>query len=281
MATYSTRYDKYLRLDKYPLIWCPGCGDGIILKSILRAVDKLGYQKDNIVMVSGIGCSSRTPGYVDFNTLHTTHGRALAFATGVKLAKPELKVIVITGDGDATAIGGNHFIHAARRNIDLTVILYNNFIYGMTGGQVSPTTPSGRFASTAAFGNLEPTFNISGLAQAAGASFVARSSVTQVRMLDKYIEMAMQKKGFSVVEVMTPCPTAFGRRNRMGTGLALMEWLKENTISQAKAATMSEDELNGKIVTGILVDREKPEYTEQYLKLIERVQANEKERAHS
>jgi len=281
MASYSTQYDKYLRLDKYPLIWCPGCGDGIILKSILRSVDKLGYDKDNIVMVSGIGCSSRTPGYVDFNTLHTTHGRALAFATGVKLAKPELKVIVITGDGDATAIGGNHFIHAARRNIDLTVIIYNNFIYGMTGGQVSPTTPSGRFASTAPFGNLEPTFNISGLAQAAGASFVARSSVTQVRMLDKYIEMALQKKGFSLVEVMTPCPTAYGRRNRMGTGLALMEWLKENTITQAKAATMTEEELNGKIVTGILVDREKPEYTEQYLKLIERVQASQKERAHS
>jgi 2-oxoglutarate ferredoxin oxidoreductase subunit beta len=281
MSNYSTQYDKYLRLDKYPLIWCPGCGDGIVLKSILRAVDKLAIPKDNIVMVSGIGCSSRTPGYVDFNTLHTTHGRALAFATGVKMAKPELKVIVITGDGDATAIGGNHYIHAARRNIDLTVILYNNFIYGMTGGQVSPTTPIGDRASTAPYGNIEPNFNISGLAQAAGASFVARSSVTQVRMLDKYIQMAMEKKGFSLVEVMTPCPTAYGRRNRLGTGLALMEWLKENTISQAKAATMTEEELEGKIVTGILVDRDKPEYTAEYLKLIERVQATEKARAHS
>jgi 2-oxoglutarate ferredoxin oxidoreductase subunit beta len=281
MSNYSTQYDKYLRLDKYPLIWCPGCGDGIVLKAILRAVDKLAIPKDDIVMVSGIGCSSRTPGYVDFNTLHTTHGRALAFATGVKLAKPELKVIVITGDGDATAIGGNHYIHAARRNIDLTVILYNNFIYGMTGGQVSPTTPIGSRASTAPYGNIEPNFNISGLAQAAGASFVARSSVTQVRMLEKYIQMAMEKKGFSLVEVMTPCPTAYGRRNRLGTGLALMEWLKENTISQAKAATMTEEELNGKIVTGILVDRDKPEYTSEYLKLIERVQATEKARAHS
>lgn len=281
MSNYSTQYDKYLRLDKYPLIWCPGCGDGIVLKAILRAVDKLAIPKDDIVMVSGIGCSSRTPGYVDFNTLHTTHGRALAFATGVKMAKPELKVIVITGDGDATAIGGNHYIHAARRNIDLTVILYNNFIYGMTGGQASPTTPIGDRASTAPFGNIEPNFNISGLAQAAGASFVARSSVTQVRMLEKYIHMAMEKKGFSLVEVMTPCPTAYGRRNRLGTGLALMDWLKENIISQAKAANMTEEELNGKIVTGILVDRDKPEYTSEYLKLIERVQATEKVRAHS
>lgn len=281
MSDYQTQYDKYLRLDKYPLIWCPGCGDGIVLKSILRSVDKLAIPKDDIVMVSGIGCSSRTPGYVDFNTLHTTHGRAIAFASGVKIAKPELTVIVITGDGDATAIGGNHYIHAARRNIDLTVILYNNYIYGMTGGQVSPTTPVNRYASTAPYGNLEPNFNISGLAKAAGASFVARSSVTQVRMLDKYVQMAIQKKGFSVVEVMTPCPTAYGRRNRMGTGLNLMQWLKDNTVSLAKAEKMTEEELEGKIVTGILVDRDKPEYTAEYLKLIDRVQESEKERAHS
>ena len=272
MSEYTTQYDQYLRLDKYPLIWCAGCGDGIVLKSIIRVIDKLAIPKDDIVMVSGIGCSSRTPGYVDFNTLHTTHGRAIAFATGVKLAKPKLKVIVITGDGDATAIGGNHYIHGARRNIDITVLLYNNFIYGMTGGQCSPTTPVNRFASTAPFGNVERNFNISGLAQAAGASFVARGTVTKVRMLDKYIQMAMEKKGFSVVEIMSPCPTAYGRRNRMGTGLRLMEDLKENSVSLAKAEKMTEEELEGKIVTGILVDRDIPEYTEEYQKLIDRVQ---------
>ncbi|MDZ7262342.1 MAG: thiamine pyrophosphate-dependent enzyme, partial [candidate division KSB1 bacterium] len=134
-------YNKYLRKDKFPLIWCPGCGNGIVFKAILRAIDRIGLKKDDITMVSGIGCSSRLTGYVDFNTLHTTHGRAIAFATGVKMVKPEMTVIVVTGDGDATAIGGNHYIHAARRNIDLTVILFNNNIYGMTGGQVSPTTP--------------------------------------------------------------------------------------------------------------------------------------------
>src|SRR5512136_898935 len=141
-------YQSYLRLNKFPLIWCAGCGDGIVLKAMLRAIDRIGLSKDEIVMVSGIGCSSRLPGYVDFNTLHTTHGRAIAFATGVKMARPELTVIVVTGDGDATAIGGNHYIHGARRNIDLTVLLYNNWIYGMTGGQASPSTPTGKRAST-------------------------------------------------------------------------------------------------------------------------------------
>jgi len=183
-------YEKYLRLNRFPLIWCAGCGDGIVLKSLLRAIDRIGLSKDEVTMVSGIGCSSRLTGYVDFNTLHTTHGRPIAFATGVKLARPDMTVIVITGDGDGTAIGGNHFIHAARRNIDLTVILFNNYIYGMTGGQASPTTPPGAKASTAPYGNLEPPFNISGLAQAAGASFVARSTVYTPLKLEKMIERA-------------------------------------------------------------------------------------------
>jgi 2-oxoglutarate ferredoxin oxidoreductase subunit beta len=278
MAAQPTDYDDYLRQDKFPLIWCPGCGHGIIFKSILRSIGKLAIPKDDIVMVSGIGCSSRTPGYADFNTLHTTHGRAIAFATGVKMFKPKLTTIVVTGDGDATAIGGNHFIHAARRNIDLTVILFNNYIYGMTGGQCSPTTPVGRFASTTPYGNPEPNFNISGLAQAAGASFVARASVTHVRMVDKYITQALKTVGFSVVEVMTPCPIAFGRRNKMGGALKLMQWMKDNTMSQAKAAKLSEEELEGKVVTGVLVDRTKPEYASEYEKLIERVQAEEKAR---
>jgi len=264
-------YSKYLRLDKFPLIWCPGCGDGIVLKSLLRAIDRIGLSKDEITMVSGIGCSSRLPGYVDFNTLHTTHGRAIAFATGVKLARPDMKVIVITGDGDATAIGGNHYIHAARRNIDLTVILFNNQIYGMTGGQASPTTPVGKRASTAPFGNLEPSFNISGLAQAAGASFVARSTVHAAIRLEKLIERAIRKKGFSLVEVFSPCPTAYGRRNRMGSGLDMIQDLAENSVPVEKASKMTPEQLEGKIVTGVFVDVDRPEYTEEYAKLQQRL----------
>jgi len=256
-------YNKYLRLKKFPLIWCPGCGDGIVLKALLRAIDTIGLKKDEITMVSGIGCSSRLPGYVDFNTLHTTHGRAITFATGVKIANPKMNVIVITGDGDATAIGGNHYIHAARRNLDLTVILFNNNIYGMTGGQVSPTTPTGMKASTAPRGNREPAFNISGLAQAAGASFVARGTVHGPFMLEKLIEKAILKKGFSVVEVLTPCPTAYGRRNRMGTGVMMMHKLREDSIPLKKAVALTPEELEGKVVTGVLVDIDKPEYAEQ------------------
>ena len=264
-------YEKYLRLNKFPLIWCAGCGDGIVFKAILRAIDRIGLNKDDICMVSGIGCSSRLPGYVDFNTLHTTHGRAIAFATGVKMAKPGLKVIVVTGDGDCTAIGGNHFIHAARRNLDLTVIVFNNHIYGMTGGQVSPTTPAGKKASTAPFGNAEPSFNISELARAAGASYVARSTVYAALRLDKLIEQAIRKKGFSVVEVYTPCPTAYGRRNKLGTGADMLLKLKEDSVSVEAAATMQAEELEKKIVTGVLVDVDRPEFSEEYYKLSQRL----------
>lgn len=266
-------YGAYLRKDKFPLIWCSGCGDGIALKAILRAIDKIGLTKDEIVMVSGIGCSSRLPGYVDFNTLHTTHGRAIAFATGVKMARPEQTVIVVTGDGDATAIGGNHYIHAARRNIDLTVVLFNNWIYGMTGGQVSPTTPFGKRASTAPYGSTENSFNISGLAEAAGASFVARETVFRPQVLDKMIEKAIRKKGFSVVEVFTPCPTTYGRRNKMRSTIEMMNWLKDHSVSKTRAEKMAPEELADKVVTGVLVDADLPEYTEEYQKLIDRVRS--------
>ena len=265
-------YDKYLRTNRMPLIWCVGCGNGIVLKAILRAVDRLGLNKDEIVMVSGIGCSSRTPGYVDFNTVHTTHGRALAFATGIKMAKPELTVIVVSGDGDATAIGGNHFIHTARRNIDLTLIVFNNYIYGMTGGQYSPTTPFGSWASTSPYGNVENSFDICGLATAAGASYVARGTVYHAVQLDKLIESAIRKKGFSVVEALTPCPTYYGRRNNQRSAVDMMRWQIENTISAAKAAKMPPEALNGKIVTGVLTDRERPEYVTEYQKFITRIQ---------
>jgi len=267
-------YMPFLREQKFPLIWCPGCGHGIVMKAILRAIDKMGWEKDDVVMVSGIGCSSRMPGYVDFNTLHTTHGRAIAFATGVKMAEPKLHVVVVTGDGDATAIGGNHYIHAARRNIDLTVILMNNYIYGMTGGQVSPTTPVGKMASTAPFGNIDPPFNISGLAEAAGASFVARGTAYNAVQLGRFIERALQKKGFSVVEALSPCPTVYGRRNRYRRGaVEMLEELRDQSISTTQAAKMSPEELEGKIVTGVFVDVDKPEYTEQYDRLIERLRA--------
>ncbi len=266
-----TDYAKYLRIEKFPLIWCPGCGDGIVLKAILRAVDRIGLDRDEICMVSGIGCSSRTPGYVDVNTLHTTHGRALTFATGVKMTRPDLTVIVVTGDGDATAIGGNHFIHAARRNIDLTVILYNNWIYGMTGGQVSPATPSGDRASTAPYGSIEPNFDIAALAAGAGACFVARETVAKPLLLDKLIERAIRKKGFSLVEVMTPCPTTYGRLNRKGDAVQMTAYLKEHSTSKAKAESLSGEEREHAIVTGVLVDVDKPEYTEQYARLVERL----------
>jgi len=262
-------YEKYLRIEKFPLIFCPGCGDGIVLKAILRAVDRIGLERDEICMVSGIGCSSRTPGYVDVNTLHTTHGRALTFATGVKMARPDLKVIVVTGDGDATAIGGNHFIHAARRNIDLTVVLYNNWIYGMTGGQVSPATPTGELASTAPYGSIEPNFDIAALAAGAGASFVARETVAKPLLLDRMIEKAIQKKGFSLVEVMTPCPTAYGRRNKAGNGVDMVHFLQEHAVPKARADRMTPEEREKVIVTGILVDRDLPEYTLRYARMVE------------
>lgn len=275
MAKKLIQYDKYLRIDKFPLIWCPGCGDGIVLKAILRAIDRLGLNQNDVCMVSGIGCSSRTPGYVDFNTLHTTHGRALAFATGVKMTKPDLHVIVVTGDGDACAIGGNHFIHAARRNIDITVLLYNNWIYGMTGGQASPSTPAGDRASTAPFGAIEPNFDIAKLAAAAGASFVARETVARPTQMDRLIEKAIVKKGFSLVELMTPCPTTYGRRNRMANPVDMVEDLKRRSVSVAKAKQLGDELPEDAILTGILADDDsRPEYTERYAQLIEHLGGN-------
>jgi 2-oxoglutarate/2-oxoacid ferredoxin oxidoreductase subunit beta len=264
-------YDPYLRLDKFPLIWCPGCGDGIVLKALLRAIDRLGLDRNEVCLVSGIGCSSRTSGYVDVNTLHTTHGRALGFATGVKMARPDLTVIVATGDGDATAIGGNHFIHAARRNIDITVLLYNNWIYGMTGGQGSPTTPRGQRTSTAPFGSYEPSFDIAALATGAGATFVARETVAKPLLLDKLIERAIRKKGFSLVEVMSPCPTTYGRLNKAGDGAAMTRHLKEHSVSAAKAETLSPEERRDAVVTGVFVDVERPEFTNEYARVVERL----------
>ncbi|MGA2316862.1 MAG: 2-oxoacid:ferredoxin oxidoreductase subunit beta [Thermodesulfobacteriota bacterium] len=265
---------KYLRHDKkFPHVWCPGCGIGIMLGALIRAIDRIGFEKDEVVLVSGIGCSGRLPVYVDFNTLHTTHGRALTFATGVKLAKPSLKVIVIMGDGDAVAIGGNHFIHAARRNIDVTSIILNNSIYGMTGGQYSPTTPYGMKSSTTVYSNIEQDFKISELAITAGAVFVGRGTVYQAKLLDSLIEKAILKPGFSVVEVMAHCHTQYGKQNRLGTAVEMMEWQRDHAVTVEKAATMKPEELQDKIVIGVLVDKELPVYQDEYEKIRERAKA--------
>jgi len=262
---------KYLRHDKkFPHVWCPGCGIGIMLGALIRAIDRIGYEKDEIVLVSGIGCSGRLPVYVDFNTLHTTHGRALTFATGVKLAKPNLKVIVIMGDGDAVAIGGNHFIHAARRNIDLTAIILNNSVYGMTGGQYSPTTPYGMRSTTTVYTNIEQDFKISELAVTAGAVFVGRGTVYHAKLLDSLIEQALLKKGFSVVEVISHCHTQYGRQNRLGSAVEMMEWQRDYALPVEKALRMKPEELKDKILIGVLIDKELPVYQDEYEKIRER-----------
>jgi len=259
---------KYLRHDKkFPHVWCPGCGIGIMLGALIRAIDRIGYEKDEIVLVSGIGCSGRLPVYVDFNTLHTTHGRALTFATGVKLAKPSLKVITIMGDGDAVAIGGNHFIHAARRNIDITAIIVNNSIYGMTGGQYSPTTPYGMRSATTVYNNIEQSFKISELAVTAGAGFVGRGTVYHAKLLDSLMETAFLKKGFSVVEVIAHCHTQYGRQNRLGSAVEMMEWQRDHAVTVEKASKMKPEELQDKIIIGVLVDKELPVYQDEYDKI--------------
>ncbi len=259
---------KYLRHDKkFPHMWCPGCGNGIMLGALVRAIDRVGYEKDDIVLISGIGCSGRLPVYVDFNTLHTTHGRALTFATGVKLAKPRLKVIVVMGDGDAVAIGGNHFIHAARRNIDLTAIIVNNNTYGMTGGQYSPTTPFGMRTTTSPYTHIEHSFMISELAVTAGATFVARGTVYHAKMLDALLEKGLRKQGFSVVEVISHCHTQYGKLNKLGGAVEMLQWQKEHAVMVDKVAEMSPDQLMDKFPIGVLVDRDLPVYTDEYDKI--------------
>jgi 2-oxoglutarate ferredoxin oxidoreductase subunit beta len=264
---------KYLRHHKkFPHVWCPGCGNGIVLGSLIRAVERLGLEKDDIALATGIGCSGRMSTYVDFNTLHTTHGRALTFATGIKLAKPSLTVMAVMGDGDATAIGGNHFIHAARRNIDLTAIIINNQIYGMTGGQSSPTTPYGAKSTTSPFTNIEHAFSIAELAVAAGASFVARGTVYHAAQLDKLLEKGISRNGFSVVEIMSNCHVQFGRRNNMADPVTMLQWFKDYAVATETASTMAPDSLHDKFTIGILADVEKPNYIEEYKKIQKKAQ---------
>jgi 2-oxoglutarate ferredoxin oxidoreductase subunit beta len=257
----------YLRERFFPHLWCAGCGHGMVLNGLIRAIEKLGMSKNEIVMVSGIGCSSRITGYVDFHTLHTIHGRALAFATGVKMSRPELNLIVPMGDGDALAIGGNHFIHAARRNIDITAIVMNNRIYGMTGGQFSPLSGESVNATTAPFQTIDPSFDVVKLSQAAGATFVARTTSYHVKQIADIIRQAILHEGFSVVEILSQCPTYFGRKNKAGSAVDMVNWYKDNTTRIGSKAKAENPEL---IERGIFVQQERPEYCRQYEAVVEK-----------
>ena len=266
----SRLIQKYMREDKLPHIWCPGCGNGIIMRDVAQAIDNLGLDKKKVVIVSGIGCSSRAAGYMDFNTIHTTHGRAIAFATGIKMARPDLEVIVLTGDGDASAIGGNHLIHAARRNIGITVVVFNNSIYGMTGGQYSPTTPKMDFGTTAPYGNIDRPFDIAQLAAGAGATFSARGDAYHVQQTTRLIERGIKHRGFSIIDCITVCPTYYGRKNKKGSAVDMMNFQKEHFIPQEAAVSMSPEQLIGKTVIGVVAHNNYPELTAEYAQLIER-----------
>lgn len=266
---------KGLRAEKMPHIWCPGCGNGIVLSSIIRAIEKTGWDHDKIVIVSGIGCAGRSSGYMNFDTLHTLHGRAIAFATGIKLAKPELHVIIATGDGDAVSIGGNHLIHAARRNIDLKLIVFNNNVYGMTGGQVSPTTPRGFKTTTTPYDSEEHAFDVIKLAVSSGATYAARETVANPIMLEKYIYNSFVHKGFSIVDAVTTCVTELGRRNELEDPIEYINEVRRRSIPLSRALEYKEKELEDKFVVGEFLNVEKEEFTEHYYKMIENL-GNEK-----
>ena len=255
---------KYIRPSALRTANCPGCGNGILAQAFLKAVDDLRIDFDEFVFVSGIGCAAWIPSpffYADI--LHTTHGRPIAFATGVKLAAPDRRVAVISGDGDLLAIGGNHFIHAARRNLDIMVICINNGIYGMTGGQVAPTTPPGLKTMTSPYGNVENIFDISALAVAAGASYVARWTVYNPAQITKAVKKALERKGFSLIEIISQCPVQFGRKTGMGSATKMLDFYKNNSVPVTKAAEMSPEELQGKIVVGEFIDIEKTGLTRE------------------
>ncbi len=255
--------EQYLNPKRIPTIWCPGCGNGIVVHAMMTALDKLSVPSEDVIFVSGIGCSSRTATYAACDNIHTLHGRALPVATAIKLVRPDKKVIVMSGDGDSLAIGGNHLIHAARRNIDLTLIIFNNSIYGMTGGQVSPLTPSGKRGTTAPYGSIEEQFDTVKLLEGAGASYIARSGVSFFQPTVKYMKNAVSHNGFAVVEVITQCPIYYGRMNKHKSPAEMMQWQKENMVSLEKAEKMTEEERSSKILMGEFVCKEKPSYIEK------------------
>ncbi len=273
MARYSDLVFRYMRIDHLPQIWCPGCGNGILMRDVVVAIDNLKLVRENVVIVSGIGCSSRAAGYLDFNTIHTTHGRAIPFATGIKLANPKLDVIVITGDGDCTAIGGNHLIHAARRNVEMTVVVFNNNIYGMTGGQYSPTTPTGERGTTAPYGNVDRQFDITQLAAGAGASYTARGTAYHTQQTIKAIQDGITHPGFSLIDCYSPCPTYYGRKNKKGSAVDMMKYQRDHGVTAAQYEALSEEERKDKFIVGKLTQNDYPGYAELYQQVIERSRA--------
>ncbi len=250
---------KLLRMDRIPHIWCPTCGIGTAVNVFIQALIESGLNLKKVAVVSGIGCTGRVAGYVNLDSFHTTHGRAIPFATGLKLAHPDLTVVVFSGDGDLVAIGGNHFIHAARRNMDLKVFCVNNFNYGMTGGQVAPTTPVGAKTTTTPFGNFEHPFNLVHLAVSSGAVYVARWTALHVRRLKWSMKEALLKPGFSFVEIVAPCSTVYARRNRLGTGLDLMKFYREHAkVQHGMDPRAAEIQFQKDIHVGKFLDIEKP-----------------------
>ncbi|HEX5711610.1 MAG TPA: 2-oxoglutarate ferredoxin oxidoreductase subunit beta [Sulfuricurvum sp.] len=263
-------YDQYLRLEKMPTLWCWGCGDGVILKAFIRAIEKMGVKQDDVCVVSGIGCSGRFSSYVDFNTVHTTHGRTVAFATGIKMMHPDKLVVCVAGDGDALAIGGNHTIHAARRNIDMTLIIINNFIYGLTNSQTSPTTPQGMWTVTQKVGNIDPTFDACALGIAAGASFVARESMLDPKKLEKIFVKAMEHRGFSFLDILSNCHINLGRKNKMVSAMENLNWIDSITMPVKKYNELPEEEKLNIFPTGILKeDTTVREYCDMYQDIID------------
>lgn len=265
----------YLLEEKLPLFWCAGCGNGVVLQAILRSIDKRHWTREETVIATGIGCWGKADDYVTTNTFHGTHGRALPFSTGIKLANPKLHVFTLMGDGDGITIGGNHLIHAARRNVDLTAVMVNNLNYGMTGGQYSGTTPKHAITKTSPYGHVENGFDVCRVVQAAGGTFVARGTVFDVAQLNQLIDRAVDHKGFSFVEVIAPCPTHFGRSNGMSGAPAMLQWIKENTVPKARADTMTYEELRGKFVTGVFEDREQEDYSTAYQRVIDSLKGAE------
>ena len=265
----ENKFTPYMREDRLPHIFCPGCGNGTIMNAFFQGMEKAEMDFDNIAMVSGIGCSSRIPGYMNCDSLHTTHGRALSFATGLKTANKDLDVVVFTGDGDCASIGGNHLIHAARRNINLTVICINNNIYGMTGGQISPTSPKGSFGTTAPYGNMDTPFNLAELVAAAGATYSARWTTIQIESLVTAIKDGLKNPGFSFIEVVTQCPTYYGRKNKLRTPTAMAVTLKMNTVFKSSADRMRKKDLEGKIVVGEFANSQREEFTQNIERISE------------
>jgi 2-oxoglutarate ferredoxin oxidoreductase subunit beta len=269
--------EKYLRQDRMPHIWCPGCGIGPTLGSFLRAIDRSKLNADKVVVVSGIGCSGRVAGYVKLDSFHTTHGRAIPFATGLKLANPELHVVVFSGDGDLAAIGGNHLIHAARRNIDLTIICVNNFNYGMTGGQVGPTSPSQARTTTTPYGNVEPPFNLPYLVTASGATYVARWTVLHLRQMENAMAEALVRPGFNFIEIISPCPPVYGKLNKAPRGIDSLRYYQEKSLIRNGADPKEVDiELDGPIVVGKFIDRKRPTFWENLSELLSKATTEKK-----